>query len=66
MIENKSHKHRNKPHRMSGAGIMVTLILFFVEQGKEILLHVRLIYFQFLQLTCNYSVRTTYKILIRC
>ena len=28
MIEDKNHKHRNKPNRMSDAEIMVILILF--------------------------------------
>ena len=28
MVEDKSHKHRNKPNRMSDAEIMVILILF--------------------------------------
>lgn len=28
MVENKNHKHRNKPNRMSDAEIMIILILF--------------------------------------
>lgn len=28
MVEDKNHKHRNKPNRMSDAEIMVILVLF--------------------------------------
>ena len=31
MVEDKNHKHRNKPDRMSDSEIMVILILFHSE-----------------------------------